>query len=354
MKILHTSDIHLKEYNDDRWKTLLKIIELAKKENVDVIVISGDLFDKNSNAELLKNEVRKLFSNNKFKIILIAGNHDYKAFTKGVYFGKDAIFNKNCNSPAYSYNNTDIWTLSFEPVGETEVLKKLKAISRHVDSRKINVLLFHGELIDSFYSGSDYGEEGESSYMPVRLSYFEDLGFNYILSGHFHRNFEIKKPADNIYFVYSGSPISITKKEIGKRAVNLFEVGNPPEQYEIDTPYYELKEIIINPLDDKDPLSMIREKLKNIDPKSHLILKVKGYFDSKRIGYDEMDIYTKIEEIIPDNVEEKEIEINDIAEIIEDDLYKEFNEIIDSKNLKDADMKEINDLVVNALIKIRM
>ena len=32
MKILHTADIHLREYEDDRWETLQKLIETGKKE----------------------------------------------------------------------------------------------------------------------------------------------------------------------------------------------------------------------------------------------------------------------------------------------------------------------------------
>jgi len=35
MKILHTADIHLREYKDDRWKMLQKLIEIGKKEEID-------------------------------------------------------------------------------------------------------------------------------------------------------------------------------------------------------------------------------------------------------------------------------------------------------------------------------
>jgi DNA repair exonuclease SbcCD nuclease subunit len=30
-KILHTADIHLREYKDDRWKTLQRMIEIGTK-----------------------------------------------------------------------------------------------------------------------------------------------------------------------------------------------------------------------------------------------------------------------------------------------------------------------------------
>jgi len=44
MKILHTADLHLKEYGDERWETLQKLIDIAKKEKIDLFVICGDLF----------------------------------------------------------------------------------------------------------------------------------------------------------------------------------------------------------------------------------------------------------------------------------------------------------------------
>jgi len=41
MKILHTADIHLREYKDDRWKTLQKLIEIGKKEKIEIFMASG-------------------------------------------------------------------------------------------------------------------------------------------------------------------------------------------------------------------------------------------------------------------------------------------------------------------------
>ena len=353
MKILHTSDFHLIKVDDNRWQALLKVMELAKRENIQLLVISGDLFDKSSDAESLKSEIRDLFSGNSFKIALIPGNHDYRAFNKGVFFGKDVVYRENTDAPAISIENVDIWELPFEPIGETEVLKKLKIISKRLNRKKINILLFHGELLDSFYSGGDYGEEGESTYMPVRLSYLENLGFQYILAGHFHKNFEIKNLNENGYFVYSGSPVSITKREIGKRAVNLIEVGSPPEQYKIDTYHYEYIEVNLNPVEHTDPLSIIMDKIKDIDSSSRLILKVKGYINSKITGYDEKMFYEKVEESLPDAIEYKAIEVNDISGIVNDDLYKEFSEYIKDLDIDVKSKEELNDLVINAFVKLK-
>ena len=80
MRILHTADIHLQEYDDEKWQALHQLIKIGKKEQVDVFLISGDLFDKDINAESLRPKIRDLFSNNGFKVLIIPGNHDTASF----------------------------------------------------------------------------------------------------------------------------------------------------------------------------------------------------------------------------------------------------------------------------------
>ncbi|MDP9751427.1 metallophosphoesterase [Thermoanaerobacter pentosaceus] len=43
MRILHTADLHLKKYGDERWKTLEELIEVGRKEKINLLVISSDL-----------------------------------------------------------------------------------------------------------------------------------------------------------------------------------------------------------------------------------------------------------------------------------------------------------------------
>lgn len=39
MKILHTSDIHLKEFEDERWNTLVKLLKIGKEKSIDIFAI---------------------------------------------------------------------------------------------------------------------------------------------------------------------------------------------------------------------------------------------------------------------------------------------------------------------------
>ncbi|WP_020528426.1 metallophosphoesterase family protein [Flexithrix dorotheae] len=86
MKLLHTGDWHLgKRLNDlprleEQKQVLEEIIEIAEREEVDAIIIAGDLYDQfnppNEAIELFYKSVHKLSNNGKRAVIAISGNHD--------------------------------------------------------------------------------------------------------------------------------------------------------------------------------------------------------------------------------------------------------------------------------------
>lgn len=86
MKILHTADWHLGKRLDnfsrlDEQKEVLEeICTMADKENVDAVLIAGDLFDTfnppTEAVELFYKTLKKLSNDGKRAVIAIAGNHD--------------------------------------------------------------------------------------------------------------------------------------------------------------------------------------------------------------------------------------------------------------------------------------
>jgi len=72
MKILHTSDWHIgqkfmgKSREDEHKAFLFWLYEIIKKENIDVLIVSGDIFDTgnppNYALELYYNFLKQLFS----------------------------------------------------------------------------------------------------------------------------------------------------------------------------------------------------------------------------------------------------------------------------------------------------
>lgn len=86
MKILHTADWHLgKRLYDvsrlpEQIEVLQEICEIVEKEEVDVVLIAGDLFDTFNPpvdaTELFYKTLKRLSGNGKRWVVAIAGNHD--------------------------------------------------------------------------------------------------------------------------------------------------------------------------------------------------------------------------------------------------------------------------------------
>ena len=92
LKILHTADWHLgkrlQEYSRLEEQTLVldEICKIADQENVDLVLLAGDIFDTFNPAheavELLYKTLRRLSKNGTRPILAISGNHDSTQFVE--------------------------------------------------------------------------------------------------------------------------------------------------------------------------------------------------------------------------------------------------------------------------------
>lgn len=86
MKILHTADWHLGKKLDyisrleEQREVLQEICELAEQQQVDLVIVAGDLFDAFNPpvdaTELLYQTLKRLTANGTRPVVAIAGNHD--------------------------------------------------------------------------------------------------------------------------------------------------------------------------------------------------------------------------------------------------------------------------------------
>ncbi|WP_149240944.1 exonuclease subunit SbcD [Dyadobacter sp. 32] len=86
MKILHTADWHIGKRLDnysrmeEQRHVLSEICEIAELENVDAVIVAGDLFDNfnpsSEATELLYSTLHRLSANGCRAVVAIAGNHD--------------------------------------------------------------------------------------------------------------------------------------------------------------------------------------------------------------------------------------------------------------------------------------
>ncbi|MFT5788369.1 MAG: exonuclease SbcD [Shewanella sp.] len=86
MKFIHTSDWHIgrqlhnQSLLDDQRHVLSQIIELAKDNQVDAVIIAGDIYDRSvppaSAVALLDDVINQLVNGLGINVVMIAGNHD--------------------------------------------------------------------------------------------------------------------------------------------------------------------------------------------------------------------------------------------------------------------------------------
>lgn len=350
MKILHTADIHLKKDHQERWEALCSITETGREEKIDLLIICGDLFDADVEAPGLKNDIRPLFSGLDYNIVILPGNHDSRSFEDGGYLGPNVKIILSSDE-FYEIGDICIAGLPFEETKGREIYGKLKYMSDRLPPEKCCVLLYHGELLDSFYSRNDFGDEGEGRYMPSKLDYFRDLNFDYVLAGHFHTNFNVWEFSEKRYFVYPGSPVSITTRETGRRKANLFTAGEPPLELPLSTPYFNDLIITLDPFSDIDPVSIIRSEIDRADKNAAILLSVEGFINREKHGIDETALKESIEMIKKEkgNITEKRFAPIDWSRILEDDIFKAFIEKLKLKEYDDEQKNTIRNFFMKAM-----
>ncbi len=334
MKILHTADIHIQQVGDDRWRALETILTVARQRKVQTVVISGDLFDASYHADQVRGEIRRVFQQFNGRILIIPGNHDYAAFADGYFWGNNTHVFMDASHPL-EIDGVYFWGIPYFEANEAAVadlVTRLDEQARAQNDHAPHVLLFHGELLDISGHFDSYGETLTHYYMPVQLTLFKGKVWQYILAGHFHTNYHALQFEKDKFFVYPGSPISITRKETQPRRVNLFKLGDAPGEVVLETPYYHPIHIALSPQDSwSDVVTLLQDRLHELPPYSRPLLRISGTFDSHQVGKTETDLLAAIQNVFP------QIEIDaytaiDIHRLLGDELYSVLQQKIDRQS----------------------
>lgn len=349
MKILHTGDIHLRELQDERWRCLQYLIEIGKKEKIDVLAICGDLFDKGIDAEKLRPHIRDIFSKTGFKILILPGNHDSESFESGLYYGDEVVVMSDTTQQ--DFDNVRIIGIPYEPMAVEEVYGKIQALKGRLKEEGTNILMYHGELLDMFFSREDMGDEGQSRYMPLKVSFLENLKIDYVLAGHFHTQFDTKTLGNNGVFVYPGSPVSITKAETGQRKANLLVVGQQPKEYPLNTFHYQEVIMEFDPFTETNPIDLTKERIKEIHPQARALFTFKGYVNSKKVGMSETKLIEKLRNLVKGKCDDPTCQVADIKRILENDIFRSFKEKVDNGSYDQNQKKRMLQIAIQAMMR---
>jgi DNA repair protein SbcD/Mre11 len=213
VRILHTADWHLGRLfhgihlTDDQAHLLDQFIDLISDQRPDVIVISGDIYDRSyppvEAVELLDETIYRITLDHQIPTVIIAGNHDNPArlqfgsrvlAKQGLYvFGKLA----SCNEPLVFEDEHGPVTFFSAPYCEPAEVRDhlrddevkcfdsaMRALVRSYMFNSRSVLLGHafvsgGSVTDSERPLSIGGVE------TISTTHFEP--FNYVALGHLHQ-----------------------------------------------------------------------------------------------------------------------------------------------------------------------
>ena len=245
MKILHTSDLHIGRYigtydlKEDTEYVLNQVVDTAIRERVEVVLISGDVFDRpNPSEEAIKMYVsflKELLDKN-IKVIAISGNHD-SGIRLSAYkdiLGKGYFVEGEFNSPMRKVSLNDefgpvnFYMLPFfTPFIVKSNLKLEKGLENYdlamdeiikrenIDTSQRNIILAHQFVAGFKFGGSEedfsYSNGDEKNVAGVGIISLDKFQiFDYVALGHIHKPQKISRETIR----YSGSLLKYKTSEI--------------------------------------------------------------------------------------------------------------------------------------------
>lgn len=245
MKILHTSDLHIGKYigtydlKEDTEYVLNQVVDTAIRERVEVVLISGDVFDRpNPSEEAIKMYVsflKQLLDKN-IKVIAISGNHD-SGIRLSAYkeiLGKGYFVEGEFNSPMRKVSLNDKYGLVnfymlpfFTPFIVKSNLKLEKGLENYdlamdeiikrenIDTSQRNIILAHQFVAGFKFGGSEedfsYSNGDEKNVAGVGIISLDKFqNFDYVALGHIHKPQKISRETIR----YSGSLLKYKTSEI--------------------------------------------------------------------------------------------------------------------------------------------
>lgn len=281
MRILHLADLHLgkilqeQSLLEDQEYMLNEIINIIKEENIQAVLISGDVYDRSvppaDAVNLLDDFLKKLIKELKIKVFIISGNHDSKdrlGFGSKI-FEDDGLYIESRYNGALrkveledEYGKLNIYMLPFiKPIEVRQYFEDdlennyntaiNKIISKeNINTKERNIIMVHQFVT----AGANEPERTESEVLTlggienVDVSNFDS--FDYVAIGHVHRPQRIGRDTARYagtMLKYSFSEIRDSKsvpiidiKEKGNININLVPLEPLRDMRQIEGPIEEL------------------------------------------------------------------------------------------------------------------
>lgn len=226
MKIIHCADLHLDskmESNLDReaagmrrdelLDTFERMVAYAAEQNVRVILIAGDLFDKPNVRKTAKTRViEQIKGHPQIDFCYIRGNHDQLDFVEELSEQEDITNLKLFGTDEWtSYDYGDVVITGMELVKENSQTLGMNLV---LDQNRVNIVALHGQ--ESDYQGNDRTE-------VVNLSMLRGKYIDYLALGHIH-SYKKERLDDRGVYCYSGCLEGRGFDECGEKGFVLLDI----------------------------------------------------------------------------------------------------------------------------------
>ena len=333
MKFIHIADVHLGVTPDagmswseirsrDIWNSFRFVVEQARRQQVDLLLIAGDLFQRQPLKRDLK-EIAAWFAEiPDTEIVLIAGNHDYlhpKSYYRSFEWPENVHFIGARDLAAVSLDriHTTVWGCSFWAQEDTravyhrDILQKVLHGNSIKNTREAeyDVSLARGafkQAVDS--RSSDHrqknfqillGHGGDDRHHPFRANDIAEAGFDYAAFGHIHKAAQLIPGK----VVMAGSLEPTDCNDFGPHGFwmgELTECGTSVSFYPIKKCEYIQQEINVTPeLSAYAVSELVRKELQKREAYqiSHVILR--GYRDAEaELPLDEINKMERVVRVV--------------------------------------------------------
>ena len=335
MKIAITSDWHLgylwgdPKLEIDSFTHLSEAFTIMKEEKIDLILVSGDLFDKQTptpevffeainllNKVKIENKLNLKIGDQILKIPMIGipGNHEYrgKEYKSTIELLEVMGFIKYLHGDLFTINNISVFGLSGIP--DKYALEVLKKWNPTPTPNNYNILLIH----QSFKEFLPFDDDNILTLANL------PSGFDLIVNGHLHWK-ALEKLEQGGTFIMPGSTIATQNKKL--------ESDTPKGFYILDT---ETKELRFSELKETRPVIYIDLSFKKSNPKD-IEAKVNEELEKIKLKEHKKDPFVRIR--IKGDLESglfsKDVDLKKF-EIVYPTFYLSFANHIEEKILKDS------------------
>ncbi len=238
LKILHTADWHLdspfgnfsgaqqKYLKEEQRKLPQKIADLCRRENCDMMLLAGDIFDGKATRETIELTKEALKSTG-VPVLVSPGNHDYcnasSPWKQENWPDNVFVFTRGLESVTISGLNCRIYGAGYQAMDCPALLENFQADG----TEAYQIAVLHGDPT-----------QADSPYCPVTAAQVRQSGLAYLALGHVHKAGAFR--SGKTLCAWPGSPMGRGWDETGSKGVCIVNLGQDVQiqAVSLDTPRF--------------------------------------------------------------------------------------------------------------------